>query len=175
MHHFNLTEKDLENLYNVSQDLDNIGNFTLGVATILGLVSIDIVFLAIIFLSKDKKNHDRDNTHWELFFFSRWYSDRYFHHCCHDSYHHSARRMSDDHDDNFFVTTVMTSMICTAVAIILALHFHLLTLAIIFASVWGAAFAIKSIAYIIRPNLPEAEVFSPTPSAPPIAYMTYDY
>ena len=187
----NLTDGDLETLYKVSQSIDNVGNLTLGIATILGLVSIDIVLLVAIFNSDKDNRHRRDDVNWELFWFSRWYSDRCYHHCCHHEYNSLTRRMAYHDDYSFIAATVFVSLICTVVAIFLALHFHLFTLAFILAGVWGAGLALKGLAYAICPNLPEAQVveedlipttadipeapmahaeFDITPSAPPLAF-----
>lgn len=162
MFNLNLTLKDEEALYNLSTGIDNLGNVTLGVATFMGLISIDIVlFVAILNQEKKNNNHHRDHsnqTDWQLFWLSQWYFNRYDRHCCHSYEYHRHHRLDTNDYNTFLATTVLTSFLCTIVAVILALHFHLLTLALILAGVWSASFALKGIAWAIRPRLPEGEV-----------------
>lgn len=157
---------DEETLYNLSTDIDNLGNVTLGIATVLGLISIDLVILCAI-LSREKKNehHHRDHSNqpdWQLFWLSQWYFNRYNHHCCHDYEYHRHHHVENNAEDYYYflAATVLTSFLCTIVAVILALHFHLLTLAFILTGVWSAGFALKVLAWAIRPNLPEAEALN---------------
>ena len=156
---FNIQSR--ESAYQLSQTLDNIGNYTLIAATFVGLVSIDMVILAAICKKasepRDENHHHRDKEDWELFWLTRMYFRSWDHHCCHDyRYYHHHRRFDDDHlfsYEFFAALTMFISMICTAIAITLAIHFNLPGMVLFLSGIWLTAFALKAIAYAIRPDM----------------------
>lgn len=157
---------DSESLSIISKTADDLGNYTLVAATIIGLISVDLVVLsAIISKARESKEHDRrrpGNSDWELFRLTQTYYHSFNHHCCY-GYHHRRRTPIDDglfSNELFIAVTMGVSLITTAVAFALAIHFHLTAMAMFLSGIWLTGFALKTLAYALKPNI--------TPTAPPL-------
>jgi len=163
---FNIQSR--ESAYQLSQTLDNIGNYTLIAATVVGLISIDMVLLAAICQKasepRDENHRHRDREDLELFWLTRIYFRSWDHHCCHDYHHHHRRRRLDDDlfsYELFAALTMFISMICTAIAITLAIHFNLPGMVLFLSGIWLTAFALKAMAYAIRPDMSSVPLATP--------------
>lgn len=161
-----------ESLFRLSNTIDDIGNVTLGIATIVGFISIDVVLICFISkeLSKRAHSEQRDpNADWNLFFLTNWYMNSY--NSCHHHHYRGGRQALQEINPadfkNFLFATVGISFLTTIASIILALHLHLFTLALVLASVWGAALALKGLAYTMK-QFVEWES-NQTPNSLPIA------
>jgi hypothetical protein len=166
---FNIQSR--ESAYQLSQTLDNIGNYTLIAATVVGLISIDMVLLAAICQKasepRDENHRHRDREDLELFWLTRIYFRSWDHHCCHDYHHHHRRRRLDDDlfsYEIFAALTMFISLVCTAIAITLAIHFNLPGMVLFLSGIWLTAFALKAMAYAIRPDMSNAPEFQATSS-----------
>jgi hypothetical protein len=166
---------DSKSLSIISEGLDDMGNFTLVAATIIGLISVDLVFLlAIIRGAQESKDHERrrsNNSDRELFWLTQTYYHSWSHRCCHDyGYNHHRRIPNNTYlfsDEIFIAITVGVSLITTAAAIALAIHFHLTTMVMFLSGIWLTGFALKAFAYALKLNIhiPATDISANIPTA----------